>query len=69
MPDEEPAGPVAAEPPAEPIVVVPHIDFAQPTGDPLVEVRKGFGIAEVGGSSPAAAPTAREAPSDTSDDG
>jgi hypothetical protein len=34
-----------ASPPAEGTpVVVPHIDFNKPTGNPLVEVRKGYGL-------------------------
>ena len=30
-------------------VVVPEIDWDNSTGDPLVEVRKGYGISQVGG--------------------
>jgi hypothetical protein len=46
MPEEQPT---ATQPPAEQPaegtpVVVPHIDFDTPTGNPLVIVRKGYGL-------------------------
>jgi hypothetical protein len=34
-------------------IEIPVIDFSTPTGDEMVEVRKGFGLGDVGGSSPA----------------
>jgi len=40
--------------PAATPITIPVIDFNTPTGDQMVEVRKGFGLGEVGsGSSPA----------------
>jgi len=48
--DNEPAAPVepsaaAPQPTSEgQPVVVPHIDFSTPTGNELVEVRKGYGL-------------------------
>ena len=33
-------------------ILVPMIDFGSPTGDAMVEVRKGFGLSEVGASTP-----------------
>ena len=46
MPEEQPtAAQSPAEQPAEGTpVVVPHIDFDTPTGNPLVTVRKGYGL-------------------------
>jgi hypothetical protein len=59
----------AMEPPAEQPadgtpIVLPHIDFDTPTGDPLVAVRKGYGLMPLhsrrGSAEPAeAADTAR----------
>jgi hypothetical protein len=40
----------ATRPDATPITI-PVIDFNAPTGDQMVEVRKGFGLSEVGGTS------------------
>jgi hypothetical protein len=62
MPDDEvPAEPVAAHPNeikpiASPLISVPNINFSEPTGDPLLGVRKGFGAGEVGGNGPTAPP-------------
>ena len=62
MPDDEvPAEPVAAHPNEikpipSPLISVPNIDFSEPTGDPLLGVRKGFGVGEVGGNGPTAPP-------------
>jgi hypothetical protein len=36
--------------PAPTPITIPVIDFNTPTGDQMVEVRKGFGLGEVGGS-------------------
>jgi hypothetical protein len=55
MPDEEQAATMpeeqqsATQAPAQPHqegtpVVVPHIEFGEPTGNPLVAVRKGYGL-------------------------
>jgi hypothetical protein len=33
-------------------ILIPMIDFGSPTGDAMVEVRKGFGLSEVGASTP-----------------
>lgn len=55
MPDDD--GPSAPEPvvvPESPPIVVPEIDFQHvPEGVEMVEVRKGFGFGEVGGTGPA----------------
>jgi len=45
MPDKQQQDSGSPPPPAEGTpVVVPHIDFTQPTGIPQVEVRKGYGL-------------------------
>jgi hypothetical protein len=42
--------PAAGPAPAPTPIIIPVIDFNTPTGDQMVEVRKGFGLGEVGGS-------------------
>lgn len=49
MPDEqhqakEPPAPQAPQPAEGTPVVVPYINFDEPTGNPQVEVRKGYGL-------------------------
>lgn len=45
MPDKKPAAEPSKPPPTEGTpVVVPHIDFDEPTGNPLVDIRKGYGL-------------------------
>ncbi|MGH9057826.1 MAG: hypothetical protein ACRDYY_18515 [Acidimicrobiales bacterium] len=41
--------------PAATPISIPVIDFNTPTGDQMVEVRKGFGLGEVGGAGHASA--------------
>jgi hypothetical protein len=36
-----------------PVVSIPDIDFSEPAPDPSVEVRKGFGLGDVGATGPA----------------
>jgi hypothetical protein len=43
-PAVEPASPEAPQPAEGTPVVVPHINFDQPTGNPQVDVRKGYGL-------------------------
>lgn len=56
MTDPEPAqvssngqGQTSEPAPAATPITIPVIDFNTPTGDQMVEVRKGFGLGEVGG--------------------
>lgn len=42
---DQAAGPAPSPTP----ITIPVIDFNTPTGDQMVEVRKGFGLGEVGG--------------------
>jgi hypothetical protein len=42
--------PAAGPAPALTAITIPVIDFNTPTGDQMVEVRKGFGLGEVGGN-------------------
>jgi hypothetical protein len=49
MPEEQQEQQTAEQSPAQEHaegtpVVVPHIDFDEPTGNPLVAVRKGYGL-------------------------
>jgi hypothetical protein len=44
MPDQHPAEAPKPEPTEGTPVVVPHIDFEEPTGNRLVEARKGYGL-------------------------
>jgi hypothetical protein len=44
MPDQHPAEEQKPEPAEGRPVVVPHIDFDEPTGNRLVEARKGYGL-------------------------
>jgi hypothetical protein len=50
-----------ASPQASTPVVIPHIDFDTPTGNPLVEVRKGFGLTPLSTRSSDSAPEDKEA--------
>jgi hypothetical protein len=44
MPDQHPVEEPKPEPAEGTPVVVPHIDFDVPTGNRLVEARKGYGL-------------------------
>lgn len=52
--DDAPSAPEPVVVPPSPPIVVPEIDFQTlPDGVDLVDVRKGFGFGEVGGTGPA----------------
>ena len=58
--DDETTAATPAEPATEvpevPLIEVPKIDFTVPSDVPLTDVRKGFGIGDVGSTGPTAQP-------------
>jgi hypothetical protein len=57
--DEAQAAQPSTDTPSAPVdspLVIPDIKWSEPTGDQSAEIRKGYGVSEVGGTGPIGPP-------------